>query len=384
MDPTGGELVLHITDSEGLADLCERLRHGEWIGMDTEFIRERTYYPQLCLIQVSGPGVLATVDPLADLDLSPLDALLVDTSITKVLHASRQDFEVLSQARGLIPGPVFDTQIAAALAGYGDQPGYAKLVEAMLGVALAKGHTRTDWSQRPLAPAQIDYAIDDVRYLGEVHHRLREQLVSKDRLGWLREDFAALADPGLYKVEPEDAWRKVKGAGRLRKDRQGALRALAAWRERAAQTADRPRGWIIKDDLLVELVHARPSDAAALAAIRGLGDGLLRRSSDEILACLAQGAPADAAPTPAPLSATEDDLLNLLQVATRLRARELGVSPQSLATRRDLTAKLRGEAGGGLDQGWRRAALGELLDDVIAGRRIVRNGPSGPELVRAD
>ena len=380
------QVVLHVRDDAGLEQLCAAVEEHDWMGLDTEFIRDRTYYPQLCLLQVSAPGLLATVDPLAGLDLSPLDELLRDPRITKVLHASRQDFEVLFLSRELVPAPIFDTQLAAALAGFGDQPGYAKLVEAMLGVRLEKGHTRTDWSQRPLTPEQMVYAIDDVRYLEAIHLGLRERLTISGRLDWLDEDFAALTDPGLYRVEPPDAWQRVKGSGRLRSHSLAALKALAEWREVAAQAADRPRGWIMKDDLLVELAKLRPHTTDALSRFRGISDSLLRRSGDTILDCLSRTASADddAVERATPLTATEEDLLDLLQVATRLRARELGVSPQSLATRRDLTARVRGDSSDGLAHGWRHAALGEILDEVIAGRRVVRNGPHGPELVRTD
>jgi ribonuclease D len=386
MSQLAEQAVRHVTDQAGLEHLCAAARGHDWMGLDTEFIRERTYYPQLCLIQVSVPGLLATVDPLADLDLSPLDELLSDPGITKVLHASRQDFEVLYLGRGLVPTPVFDTQLAAALAGFGDQPGYAKLVEAMLGVRLEKGHTRTDWSQRPLTPEQMAYAIDDVRYLEALYQRLRDQLSDSGRLGWLAEDFSSLSDLSLYQVEPQDAWRRVKGSGRLRGDQVAALKALAEWRELTAQTADRPRGWIMKDDLVVELAKLRPQTLDALSRFRGIGDNLLRRSGDSIIECMTRTTTGDDLEDQRsrPLTAKEEDLLDLLQVATRLRARELGVSPQSLATRKDLTARLRGEPGNGLEHGWRHAALGETLDDVIAGRRVVRNGSNGPELIRAD
>jgi ribonuclease D len=379
-------VVNHVTDDAGLIELCSAIRGASWMGLDTEFIRDSTYYPRLCLIQISADGVLASVDPLAGLDLTPLDELLRDQSITKVLHASRQDFEVIYLNRQLVPAPVFDTQIAAALAGFGDQPGYAKLVEAMLGVRLDKGHTRTDWSRRPLSAEQMDYAIDDVRYLYAIYQGLSERLTANDRHNWLDEDFVALSDPALYRVEATEAWRRVKGTGRLRGSAHLALRALAEWRERTAQAEDRPRGWVLKDDLLVELAQARPTTIEQLGRYRGIGASMLQRHGDAILECLegSTGGTDLSTPRPAPMTADEEDLLELLQVTTRLRARELGVSAQSLATRKDLTAHIRGDGNGGLQQGWRRAALGEILDDVVAGRRIIRNGANGPELIEVD
>jgi ribonuclease D len=386
MNQLADPVVRHVIDDAGLAELCASIRGHDWMGLDTEFIRDRTYYPQLCLIQISAPGVLASVDPLAGLDLSPLDELLLDRSIVKILHASRQDFEVIFLDRKLVPVPVFDTQLAAALAGFGDQPGYAKLVEAMLGISLDKGHTRTDWSRRPLSQDQMAYAIDDVRYLKAIYDGLNERLKANDRAHWLDEDFRALEDPTLYEVLPSEAWRRVKGAGRLRGAANIVLRSLAEWRERVAQDEDRPRGWILKDDVLVDLAQSRPKDQEALSRFRGFSDGLLRQHGQQILACLSpdEGAEDLSTPRSKPLTPDEEDLLDLLQVTTRLRARELGVSAQSLATRKDLTAHIRDGGDGNLMHGWRRAALGEVLADVVSGRRVIRNGPDGPELVLAD
>lgn len=377
--------VVHVTDDATLRTVCERLSGASWLGLDTEFIRDSSYYPQLCLIQVAGDDLLATIDPLSGLDLAPLDVLLEDRSMVKVLHASRQDLEVLLHHRGSIPWPVFDTQLAASLQGHGDQAGYAKLVQSLLGVPLGKGETRTDWSKRPLDAQQLEYAIDDVRYLGPIHERLRDELQAQGRTRWLDDDFAALSDPGLYRVEPEDAWRRVKGAGRLKGGQRAALKALAEWRERTAQEADRPRNWILKDEVLVDLARGRPRDEQALARLRGLPENTRRRHGQALIDAIAaagDGAATDEDDDRGPLSGEEEDLLSLLQLVTRLRAREIGVSAQSLATRKELAALLRGESGHNLARGWRHEALGSLLDEVMAGRHVIRNGPGGPELIR--
>lgn len=377
--------VVHVTDDATLRTVCERLSGASWLGLDTEFIRDSSYYPQLCLIQVAGDDLLATIDPLSGLDLAPLDVLLEDRSMVKVLHASRQDLEVLLHHRGSIPWPVFDTQLAASLQGHGDQAGYAKLVQSLLGVPLGKGETRTDWSKRPLDAQQLEYAIDDVRYLGPIHERLRDELQAQGRTRWLDDDFAALSDPGLYRVEPEDAWRRVKGAGRLKGGQRAALKALAEWRERTAQEADRPRNWILKDEVLVDLARGRPRDEQALGRLRGLPENTRRRHGQALIDAIAaagDGAATDEDDDRGPLSGEEEDLLSLLQLVTRLRAREIGVSAQSLATRKELAALLRGESGHNLARGWRHEALGSLLDEVMAGRHVIRNGPGGPELIR--
>lgn len=255
MIPEAPEQVAVIEDNEQLAALVARLRDGEWVALDTEFMRERTYYPQLCLIQIAGPNELACVDPLALDDLEPLTALLTDTSVTKVLHAAVQDLEILWQTTGALPEPVFDTQVAAALLGYPDQIGYATLVASMLGHALDKAHTRTDWSQRPLAAEQVAYAADDVRYLAELYPRIREQLAKRGRLEWVNAESETLADPARYTPDPGQAWKRIKGVDKLRPAQQQALARLAQWRETTAMRRDRPRRWILKDDVLVQLAR---------------------------------------------------------------------------------------------------------------------------------
>ena len=203
--------VTYIDTDQALASACEELAGADRIALDTEFIRERTYFPGICLIQMTAGDGIVLVDPLKVARLEPLYALLADASITKVLHAARQDFEIFYHLTGRVPAPLFDTQIAAALAGFPDQVGYASLVEAILGVELDKSHTRTNWQRRPLSEAQLAYAADDVRYLGPVCDRLTEMLTASGRLAWAREDSAALEDTGLYVLHPENAWRRAYG-----------------------------------------------------------------------------------------------------------------------------------------------------------------------------
>jgi ribonuclease D len=262
-----------VTTVTGLEELSARLQRQPRVGLDTEFLRERTYRAQLCLVQLSSPAEVACIDPLALTDLSPLVMLLTATDVVKVMHASRQDLEVLFPVAG-VTAPVFDTQIAAALAGFPAQVGYAELVRRLLGRELAKSHTRTDWSRRPLSPEQVEYALDDVRYLLPLAEELHARLGQLGRLDWLSEELAAIGDAGGFAVDPAQAWRRLKGLRGLDPGRERLARALAAWRERLAVEHDRPRGWILDDAPLREIVMRVPRTAEALAQIRELPAGL--------------------------------------------------------------------------------------------------------------
>ena len=262
-----------IATDAALADLCRALEGSEWIALDTEFLRERTYYARLCLIQIGAPGIVACIDPLALEQLEPLHALLENPDLRKVLHAARQDLEVFNDLRGVVSAPLFDTQIAAAYLGYDDQIGYAALVTAITGVTLDKTHTRTDWSARPLSAAQHRYAEDDVRYLMPVYEALHERLDAAGRLAWVTDDCARLSEPALYANDPAEAWRRLRGGAELPAANQQMLRALAAFRELTAQARNLPRGWVLRDEVLFELARLAPQKHAELASIRGLEDG---------------------------------------------------------------------------------------------------------------
>ncbi len=350
------------TTPAAVNDIAARLAEQPAIGLDTEFLRERTYHAQLCLLQISWAEGTACVDPLAVPDLAALRGALAAPPAVKVLHASRQDLEVLLPVVGPVR-PLFDTQIAAALAGEPAQVGYAELVRRLLGLDLAKAHTRTDWSRRPLSPEQIQYALDDVRHLLALKTALEERLERLGRLGWLAEELAALEDPAGLSVEPQQAWRRLKGLGGLDPGRQRLLEALAAWRERRALERNRPRGWILEDALLREIVLRVPRTPAALAAIEGMPPGLAERCGEQLLECVRA---ADIPEPPPPVSRPKPDaqrnaLLKKLSVVHRAVAAELAVSPEVLATRRDLEQLAAGDPDAQVLGGWRRAVLGERL-----------------------
>jgi ribonuclease D len=350
------------TTPAAVADLAARLAGEPAIGLDTEFLRERTYYAQLCLLQIAWASGAACIDPLAVSDLSALQTPLCTSATVKVLHASRQDLEVLLAAVGPVR-PLFDTQLAAALAGEPAQIGYAELVRRLLGQALAKAHTRTDWSRRPLSSEQIEYALDDVRYLLPLKNALEERLDRLGRLPWLAEELAALENPATLSVDPEQAWRRLRGPGGLDPGRQRLLRALAAWRERRALARNRPRGWILDDVLLREIVLRVPRTLQALGALEGMPPALLERSGDELLECVrAADIPEPAPPvTRPPPDPNLNALLKKLAAIQRATAAELGLSPEVLATRRDLEQLAAGREAAQVLTGWRRAVLGERL-----------------------
>src|SRR6201994_1337229 len=274
-----------ITTGPELAELAALLESCEHVGLDTEFLRERTYRAELCLVQLSSRSDAACVDPIALTDLSPLARVLTSGGITKVMHWSRQDVEVLFPIAGMVR-PVFDTQIAAPLTGLPAQIGYGELVRRLLGKELAKSHTRTDWSRRPLTPEQIEYALDDVRYLLPLKAELEEQLERSGRMGWLTEELRELEDARNIVSDPEDAWLRVKGLRSLDPARERLAQLLAAWRERRAIERNRPRGWILDDAALRDIVMQVPRSLEAIAAIPEFPAGVLKHCGAEILDCI--------------------------------------------------------------------------------------------------
>lgn len=352
-----------VTNAPALEESCARLAREVRIGLDTEFLRERTYHARLCLVQLSSPGEALCVDPLALPELAPLAAVLTNSGIVKVMHASRQDLEVLFPVAGLTR-PVFDTQIAAALAGFPAQVGYAELVRRVLQRELPKSHTRTDWSRRPLSPEQIAYALDDVRYLLPLAAELESRLAGLGRQTWLTEELAALGETRDFTADPQEAWQRIRGLRGLDPGRERLARELGAWRERRAREHDRPRGWILEDNALREIVLRVPRSAAELAAISEVPPGVVKHSATELLACITAARVPDPAP-PAPARPQSDPqrnaLVKKLAEISQAVARELGLVPEVLATRRELELLADGRRDGAVLRGWRRSVLGERL-----------------------
>lgn len=351
-----------ITQQSGLDRLSESLAASEAIGMDTEFLRERTYRAQLCLLQLSSAHEIACVDPIAPVSLAALKPMMAGGPV-KVLHAARQDLEVLWPLIGRV-APVFDTQVAASLAGFPAQVGYAELVRQLLGVSLEKAHTRTDWSRRPLSAEQLDYAGDDVRYLLPLRDLLLERLRGLGREAWLIEELREIDEVPGYEVDPTLAWRRLRGIEALDAGRQQLARSLAAWRERRAIDRDKPRGWILEEGVLRDIIARVPRDEAQLRAIEGMPDGVVKHSGAELLQLVAQAGIGDP-PPPLPRRARPDPawsaLVKKLSGVTQARAAEIGVTAEVLATRRDLERLAGGDREVVPLQGWRREVLGEQL-----------------------
>lgn len=357
----------YVDTPDGLRDLCSALRGQTWIALDTEFMREDTYYPRLCLLQLAAADTVACVDPLAlsQTQLDPLLDILYDPAVTKVFHACHQDMEIFHLLRNELPSPVFDTQIAAPLLGYPVQASYARLVEEVLGTRLEKAHTRTDWSRRPLSSEQLDYAADDVRFLGPLYLHLRQRLEGRGMLAWLDDDFAATTEPARYRSDPQTAWQRVRGTLRMSGQQLAVLRELAAWRESAAQRANRPRGWLLRDEALVEIASRMPAREEELQGIPGVSRQILNRHGSALLAAVAAGKdsspPASPRGRPAPLDAAEEAMYTKMAQATARRAAELGIDAATLASKNDLIDLIRGNQTSRLLSGWKRVAIGEEL-----------------------
>lgn len=365
------QTTVFVDTADALHDALHALGSSEFVALDTEFMRESTYYPKLCLVQLASLEHCALIDPLALQDLEPLWAFLTDRQRVKVLHAARQDLEVLSvRAPKAVPlGPIFDTQIAAALLGQSAQIGYGALVTARLGVSLAKGHTRTDWTRRPLSAEQLAYAADDVRYLASLYLDLREALTDAGKLDWLLEEAGELERLDNFNIEPEDAWRRLRGLDRLRPEQRATAKLLASWREALAIKHDKPRGWILSDEALREISERMPKDAAELARIRSLSEGLIRRRGDELLEIVARGEEMKATeadvqrptrPEPAQLA-----LVTKLMNFVRGHAHAIEVSPELLATRRDIEQLVFSGKTEHLLDGWRAEVIGQRLLDLV-------------------
>lgn len=368
---------IFVNTEEELVQLCDRLKGQNVLALDTEFLREKTYHAQLCLLQVAGKGVVACVDPLAIANIDPLLDIIYDPGIIKVMHSARQDMEILFDLRGELPRPLFDTQIAATLMGFGEQVGYANLVKAMLGVELDKLHTRTDWTQRPLETEQLKYAADDVRYLFKIYHQQLEALTSKGRQSWLQEDFDELTNIATYAPAAENLWKRVKGKQRLKGIQLAILRDLAIWREERAMKINRPRRWVLKDDVMVDIARFAPRDITGLEKIRGLESKTVQNQGEALLAIIRQARESaketwPRLPKGQRMTPEQDVLVDVLMAVVRKRGTEQEVSPVLLASRKDLEAVVLGQTDVPILHGWRAELAGHELQSVLSGERVLQ------------
>lgn len=370
----------YIDTPAALAGLCTRLQGQPWIAVDTEFMRERTYYPELCLVQVATDDLVACIDPLALPSLEPLLAVFLDARTVKVLHAARQDLEIFFHMAGKVPAPVFDTQVAARFLGLPDQAGYGAVVQSMLGITLDKSHARTDWARRPLSAAALDYAADDVRHLRTLYHKIIAELAARERGNWVEPELKALVDEKLYKPDPDNAWHRVRGVQRLKPKTLTLMKSLAAWRERTAMSENRPRQWIVKDESMMDLARQLPADLEALAAIRGVGDSLAKRHGAELLKILKADGEASTEERPAretPLKPEQDALVDALNALLRISAAKGDVSAASLANRAELERLVRGERELPLLKDWRLEMAGRQLLEFLEGRYVLSAASGG-------
>jgi len=355
-----------ITTTAELAAFCDKIKGQPFVAVDTEFMRETTYWPKLCLIQAAAPSAEATIDPLAEgLDLEPFLAIMRDTSILKVFHAARQDVEIFNNLQAM-PRPLFDTQVAGMAAGYGEQIAYDALVRQMLKIELDKSSRFTDWARRPLTDNQLTYALADVTHLAKLFPLLRDRLQREGRLAWVQDEMNDLTDPANYDVEPENAWRRLRPRRHTAKY-LAVYRAVAAWRERTAQLRDQPRGRILKDEAIDEIATQAPTDADALDRLRSVPKGFSgSRFGPDLIAAIREAlrdpeayAPVVEKPRQS-ASPAAGAVVELLKVLLKARAEEANVASKLIATVSDLEQIANDdEADVGALKGWRREAFGE-------------------------
>lgn len=366
----------YIDNSAALEDYCQILDGHEWLAVDTEFLRESTYFPKFCLLQIANTDSVACIDPLAVEDLNPIFEILYNPRITKVFHSGRQDLEIFFNIRGCLPGPVFDTQMAAPLLGYTEQIGYGALISEILGINLVKAHTRTDWSQRPLSKAQLNYATDDVIYLGQVYLKMQEKLSSAGRLDWLVEDFSTLLDPELYRNPPEKAWKRVKGAQSLRGESLSILQNLAKWREQSAHNNNIPRNWVIKDDILLSIARLKPTRSDELKTLRGLHERNIKRHGKEICQIVekVRSIPpigVETGPRVTKKPPEHEALVHMLTGIVHQIALKYSLNANTLAPKKELELLVSGDFQNKLLNGWRKAIVGDELVAILNGKRKI-------------
>ena len=365
---------MYIADQVSLEAFARSAEGARVLAVDTEFLREKTYYPKLCLLQLSADDRVVVVDPFAIESLEPLAPVFANKGIVKLFHAGGQDLEIILHEMGMLPTPIFDTQVAAALLGHTQQIGLASLIHAELGVQLRKIDSFTDWSQRPLSESQLNYAAEDVIYLPQLYRQMKAKLEEKGRLEWLARDFEEMSDPAHYQVDERQRYKRLKRVTSLSRRQLGAAREMAAWRELTAQKRDLPRKWVITDEQIVEACKREPRTIDELYMVRGMREKLPIRDARKVLSLIvsALDAPPDAWPEldrPGKSERNVDFQLDLMMSLVRLRSKESGIAIPTLASHDDLVRVARGYRDDvELLRGWRRAIVGEELLDLLEGR----------------
>lgn len=367
--------------------LCEK---SSYMAIDTEFLREKTYYAKLCLIQVAIEGASAIIDPFTIKDLTVMASVLTNNNIVKIFHASSQDIEILYHETGVVPTPVFDTQVAAALLGKSQQASYAALVQSFCQVTLPKKDSFTDWSRRPLSPSQVEYAADDVTYLPRIYNDMVKQLTEKGRMSWLDDAFAEISNPRKYEVDPRSRYRKLKRVNQLSPRQMAAAREFAAWRELRAQKLNIPRKWVVSDEQIVEACRREPRSLDELYMVRGLRESLKAGDARHVLKLIQTGlnCPEEDLPQTKVSQRSEanvDIAVDLMNAIVRLRARENKIAPQTLAPHAELMKLARGhDEDCDLLKGWRYRVVGKELSDFLEGKFLLQLVDGNLKIIRSE
>ncbi len=359
-----------IQKTENLQAFCADVAKQDWLVLDTEFIREKTYYPNLCLMQIAADSRIACIDTLTVEDLSPLKNLLFSNTITKVFHAASQDLEIFFNLYEDIPNPIFDTQIAASALGYGDQVSYAYLVSEICGITLDKSLSRTAWDRRPLSSKEIQYAVDDVKYLADIYQHLKTELEISNRNHWIEDEFLRLSATEKYNINSSELWKSVKGVGKLEPHQLIVLKHLATWRDQQAIQENKPRQWILRDKSLRALAIKQPTNVQALSEMDELTHQQCTRYADAFISCIhqAQRIPEQNWPKAnqtMPLNREQRELMKHALQLIRNRAEELKIAPNLLATRSVVEKLIRGQRELQLLQDWRQDLIGNDLIELL-------------------
>ena len=364
-----------IDNNDALKEFCNSISRNDYLIVDTEFLREKTYYPELCLVQLKQRERLACVDMLAVDDPAPLEALMLDETLTKVFHAASQDMEIFVMLFKKAPAPVFDTQIAAPLLGYQDQIGYGNLVKAMLNINLGKAHTRADWTRRPLPEQQIQYALDDVIHLENIYLQLRQRLEEKARLHWLDDAFTDLSDVKKYDRPAAQQWQRLRAATQMKGKQLATLQALAEWRELQARERNKPKNWVLKDDAITDLAKQRPTSLTELSHVRSVTKPIVDKLGDKLIAVISDATHREPEPLPPFIRQEKPDtetqvVIEALSAVVAAVAIKNDIHPSQIASRKELHQCVINGDGSALGS-WQRTLAGDSIMSFLKGEYLL-------------
>ncbi len=363
----------YIDSNQALSEFCEQIKECKLCALDTEFLREKTYFPLLALIQLATETHQACIDPLKVSDFSPLVEIFKNRSMVKILHSPGQDLELFYQQFDALPEPVFDTQLAAAVLGYANQIGYADLVNRLCGVQLDKKHTRADWSKRPLSEGELDYAMDDVRYLLPMYSDLKAELEKSNRWSWVQADFQKMSDKAEFELDVSGLWKKLRGIQKLKGAALNNADQLCRWREQKAISSNRPRRWIMKDEDLIDIARFKPASAAELGQIGSLSEDYIRKIGDAVLKVLAEASQMDPADYPrqaefTKLNSDQQAISDCLMAICRVVTEKNHIALASVTTKKEIDQLVAGNLDSKITRGWRNEMIGKHLVQFLQGK----------------